>query len=94
MSASIIREAFHIVTDMENDLEDARVMADGVAILAVDAIEDQKLGAVLMRIGRLIGDYCEAVEERRGKLFHLLHPNREHFEKQGWPGDAGGEAKS
>jgi hypothetical protein len=51
-------------------------------------IEDEKLGAVLMRLGNLIEDYCEALEGRRGELFKLLHPNRGHFEKEGWPGEA------
>src|SRR6266550_3071401 len=49
MSADIITEAFEIVTSMENDLEDARVLADGVAILAMDAIHDnEKLSAVFL----------------------------------------------
>ena len=44
--ASIIKEAYQIVNDMENDLEDARVFADGVAILAAEALhDDPKLGA-------------------------------------------------
>jgi hypothetical protein len=87
-TADIIKEAWQIVTDMESDLRDASVLADGVAILAVDSIEDEKLGAVLMRLGNLIEDYCEALEGRRGELFKLLHPNRGHFEKEGWPGEA------
>jgi hypothetical protein len=82
-TADIIKEAWQIVTDMESDLRDASVLADGVAILGVDSIEDEKLGAVLMRLGNLIEDYCEALEERRGELFKLLHPNRGHFEKEG-----------
>ena len=86
--ADVIREAYEIVTSMEDGLRDASVLADGVAILAVDSIEDEKLGAVLMRLGNLIEDYCEALEERRGELFKLLHPNRDHFEKEGWPGEA------
>ena len=77
-TAEIIKDAWRIVTSMEDDLENARVLADGVAILAVDAIhEDEKLGAVLMRLGNLIEDYCERLEERRGELFKLLHPNRD-----------------
>jgi hypothetical protein len=88
-TADILKEAWQIVADMESDLRNASVLADGVAILAVDSIhEDEKLGAVLMRLGNLIEDYCEALEERRGKLFQLLHPNRGHFEKEGWPGEA------
>jgi hypothetical protein len=84
-TADIIKEAFEIVTSMESNLRDASVLADGVAILAVDSIEDVKLGAVLMQIGNLIEDYCEVLEERRGELFKLLHPNRAIFEKEGWP---------
>ena len=84
-TVDIIKEAFAIVASMEDDLRNASVLADGVAILAVDSIEDEKLGAVLMRLGNLIEDYCEALEERRGELFKLLHPNRAIFEKEGWP---------
>ena len=87
-NADIIKEAWEIVANMEEGLRDASVLADGVAILAVDSIQDEKLGAVLMRLGNLIEDYCEALEERRGGLFKLLHPNRGHFEKEGWPGEA------
>jgi hypothetical protein len=36
-----------------------------------------------MRLGNLIGDHCGALDERRGELFRLLHPNRDHFEKKG-----------
>jgi hypothetical protein len=36
-TADIIKEAWQIVTDMESDLRDASVLADGVAILAVDS---------------------------------------------------------
>ena len=86
--ASIIKEAYQIVNDMEDDLEDARVFADGVAILAAEALhDDPKLGAVFVRHGWQIARHCEALEERRGELFRLLHPNRDHFEKEGWPGD-------
>ena len=87
-TADIIKEAFEIVTSMEEGLRDASVLADGVAILGVDSVEDEKLGAVFMRIARGIAAHCKELEERRGELFHLLHPNRGHFEKEGWPGEA------
>ena len=74
---------------MEDDLENARVLADGIAILATDAIhDDEKLSAVFLRFGWLIADHCKVLEERRGELFKLLHPNRAIFEKEGWPGEA------
>ena len=91
MSTDVIKEAFEIVTSMENDLEDARVLADGVAILAVDAIHDnEKLGAVFLRIAWQIVAHCEELEERRGELFKLLHPNRDQFEQEGWPDEQDG----
>jgi hypothetical protein len=88
-TADIIKEAWQIVTDMETDIEDARIFANGVAILAAEAIrDDEQLGSVFARLGSQIANHCKAVEERRGELFHLLHPNRAIFEKEGWPGEA------
>jgi hypothetical protein len=87
-SDDAIKDAYVTVTSMENDLEEARILADGVAILAVDSIHDERLGAVLMRLAWGIADHCKAMEERRGELFQLLHPNRE-----GWPGADAGEAQ-
>ena len=64
-----------------------------IAIRAAEALhDDDKLGAVMIRLGNLIGDHCGALDERRGELFRLLHPNRDHFEKEGWPGDNGAAA--
>jgi len=88
MTAKIVKEAWEIITSMEDDLRDASVLADGVAILAVDSVQDEKLGAVLMRLGWQIADHCKALEERRGELWQLLHPNRETFKKEGRPGEA------
>ena len=36
---------------------------------------------------RIIADHCKDIEERRGELCKLLHPNRAKFEEEGWPGD-------
>jgi len=87
MSASdVTSKAFQIVSSMEDPIEDARTFAYGISILASEAIkDDEKLGALLMRIGWQIRDNCTQLEERRGELFKLLHPSRDHFEKEGWP---------
>jgi hypothetical protein len=94
MSADLIKEAFEIVTSMENDLEDARVLADGVAILAVDAIHDnEKLGAVFLRLAWQIAG-GETIARRSKKdaasFLNWLHPDRDHFEKEGWPDEQDG----
>ena len=89
MTTDVIKAAFEIVTSMENGLEEARISADGVSILATDALhDDEQLGAVFIQLTRGIADHCKAVEERRGELFRLLHPNRKHFEKEGVAGEA------
>jgi hypothetical protein len=86
MTADFIKEAFEVVTSMEDGLEEARISADGISILATDALhDDEQLGAVFIQLARLIAGHCKALEERRGELFRLLHPNRDHFEKEGWP---------
>jgi hypothetical protein len=47
--ASIIYGAYQVVTSMEDGLMDAHVFADGVAILAAEALhDDDKLGAVMI----------------------------------------------
>ena len=42
MSAEIISAALQLVFDMENDIEDARVLANGVGILGCDALHDDQ----------------------------------------------------
>jgi len=89
MTTDVIKAAFEIVTSMENGLEEARISADGVSILATDALhDDEQLGAVFIQLARLIAGHCKELGERRSELFRLLHPNRDHFEKEGWPGEA------
>ena len=80
--------AFQIVCDMEMPIEGASVFAEGVSIFAADALDDQQLGGVLMRMGWVIKDHCRIVEDKRCELWRMLHPSRDHFEKEGWPGEA------
>ena len=88
MTADIIDAAFRFVCKMEDDLEEARVLGDGIGVLATTAsCGDEKIAAVISRLGWLIADHCKNVEETRGELFKLLHPRRAEFEEKGWPGD-------
>ena len=87
MSAETINAAFRLICETEEDIEDARVLAKGIVILGADALhDDQDLGAVFIRLGRLIGEHCENIAKNRGELFKLLHPSRAEFEEKGWPG--------
>jgi hypothetical protein len=45
---------------------------------------DDDYGRVVQRMAWLAIEQCNAAERLRGELFHLTHPRREHFEKEGW----------
>jgi hypothetical protein len=38
-------------------------------------------------------EYAEHIEEERGKLFRLLTPDRDHYEKVGWPHDQAAQSQ-
>jgi len=82
-------QAYDLVCDMETDLSLAERFALAITMLAETiGAED---GLVFQAVAGEIIDRCRKVEERRGQLFHLLHPNRDHFEQVGGPG--GDQAK-
>lgn len=74
---------FRHVSDMENPLATVADILKGLALIAETMDEDH--GGVVQRMAWLALDQCKAAERLRGELFHLTHPNREHFEKEGWP---------
>jgi hypothetical protein len=81
------RTLFGLVCDMEDDVAEARVFADAVLMVAdTDRVEDEAR-RVFGQIAREILARCDEIERRRGELFRLTHPNREHFERVGWPGE-------
>jgi hypothetical protein len=74
-----------------NDINEASVFAKAVSILAAEALHDnEQLGGVLMRQGWAIEEHCKDAETKRCELFRLLHPSRDKFENEGWPGDGNG----
>jgi hypothetical protein len=70
---------------MELFVSKAQHLARAVELLAV-AIDDEDAG-VFSEIGYVIGNHCKEIEGKRKQLFRLLHPARDHFEREGWPGD-------
>jgi hypothetical protein len=80
---------FHIASDMEDDVADAIAFANAIAMMA-ESFDEAKASAI-QRLAWAIRKHCDAIEDRRVKLFHLLHPNRAEFETHGWP-DAQGDA--
>ena len=60
MSTDVIKEAFEIVTSMENDLEDARVLADGLPFWRwTRSTAMRNWGAVFLQIAWQIVAHCE-----------------------------------
>lgn len=78
-----IPSAFRLVDDMETPLATIHDLLAGIAFIA-ETLGDEE-GSAIQRIAWLGIRECKAAEELRGELFHLTHPRREHFEKEGWP---------
>lgn len=79
----VTAEAFRNVGDMETPLATIRDLVVGLSLIA-EALSDDEASAI-QRIAWLAKDQCDAVEDLRGNLFRLTHPQREHFEQEGWP---------
>jgi hypothetical protein len=78
--------AYDLVCSMEEPTQDVRNFAGLIARFA-ETIEEESDGAALQAAAHHIVDLAKNLEELQGKAFRLLHPNREHFDRVGWPGD-------
>jgi len=86
MSANPYNEApFRQVSNMETPLATAVDLLAGIAFIA-ETLDPDEAGPI-QRIAGLAGSAVREAEELRGQLFRLTHPRRDHFEKEGWPGD-------
>lgn len=75
--------AFSHVCKMEDPLATIKDLLKCLAFLAESLESD--VGSVVQRVAWLGIDEFDRVEEMRGELFKLTHPNRDHFEREGWP---------
>ena len=75
-------QAFESVTKMESHLAVISSLARAIDMLA-ELVPER--GDVFMVLSEFIERCQQEVEEERGALFRLLHPNREYFERVGWP---------
>jgi hypothetical protein len=79
------RTMFGIVGDMEDDVSAVENFADAIAIMSETIDDGDPLALCLQRLAWEIKVRASRIGEQRGKLFHMTHPNREHFEREGWP---------
>ena len=82
---TIEEPAHEHVFAMENDVILSRNYAHALSLIG-ETMEEVE-GMVTCQLARDILANVEEIEEKRCKLFKLLHPNRDHFERVGWPGD-------
>lgn len=81
--ADATADAFRGVGDMEIPLDTVRNLVTGLALIA-ETLNDSD-GRAIQSIAWLAIEKCDAIEEMRKNLFRLTHPQRDHFEKEGWP---------
>lgn len=73
----ILPTAFSTVTKMEDPLQVAVDLANGLSLIAL-TINDQNTSLVIQRLSWLIKDSVDAAEELRGHLFHMTHAANRH----------------
>lgn len=85
MSTPYEEGPFRQASDMEIPLATVSDLALALSFVA-DTLDGNE-ASVVQRLAMLIHESAEAAEKLRCNLFRLTHPRRDHFEKEGWPGD-------
>ena len=74
------------VNSIEPALAHIRHFLDAIALIT-EAMEEPHAGAVNVIVHAAL-DHVREAEAVHQTLFRLTHPDRERFEREGWPGDA------
>jgi hypothetical protein len=82
---------FGLVSGIEERLAGIERMARVIHIITIaeDVWNDSRDALAIQEVLGVLDEHCKAIEAARIELFRITHPDREHFEKLGWPGDAG-----
>jgi len=81
-------DAYRHVCRIERPLTHIRNFLDALALIT-ETIEEPAASAVNV-IVRAALDHVAEVDAEYATLFRLTHPDRERFEREGWPGGAEG----
>jgi len=81
----LVAPVFDVVTEMEDDLEAATSFCAAIALIT-ETMNDSHASAPIQRLAWEIKNRVALAEEKRCKLFKLTHPDRQRFEREGWPG--------
>jgi hypothetical protein len=78
---------FKAVCDMEEPLTAVRDYTSLILEIASGDAMDKDVALGVQQLARNMRREIEAAEELRCGIFRANHPNRKHFERDGWPGD-------
>jgi hypothetical protein len=76
---------FRHACSIERPLTGIRHFLDAIALIT-EAMEEPQAGAVNVIIHAAL-DHVRDAEAVHLSLFRLTHPDRERFEREGWPGE-------
>jgi hypothetical protein len=82
------KDAFSRACEMEKPLERIRNFAAALARLA-PTIDDGQASDIVRVLTLAIAECLDEVDQSHEYFFHLHHPDRERFERDGWPTEAG-----
>jgi hypothetical protein len=74
--------AFYHVSNIERPLSSIRNYAAGLAMISETMGEE---GLVVQEMSWAITDLVKKIDKEYSALFKLTHPDRERFEREGWP---------
>jgi hypothetical protein len=76
---------FHHVCNLERPLAAARNFATGIALISETL--DERGASSVQQISAAMIDAVAKIEAEYSTLFQLTHPDRDRFEREGWPTD-------
>jgi hypothetical protein len=81
---SIMNDAFDHACEMEKPLERIRNFTAALASLA-PTIDNGGAAAIVQELTLAIRESLDELEKPHEYFFRLHHPDRERFEREGWP---------
>jgi hypothetical protein len=80
---------FRIVGKIEPPMTAVTDLLDAIALVSTNDDMEEGFSGPLQRLCWLAKDEVKKIGETYGELWRLTHPDRDYFEKTGWPGKGG-----
>jgi hypothetical protein len=85
------KDAYRHACAMEDPLQRIRNFTAALARLA-PTIDDEQAAAIMQQLTAAIRESLDQLDDIHGHFFRLHHPDRERFEREGWPSEQATEA--